>query len=162
MQVETYNDYKQKYQDYLVSDHWVNLRKQKLVLVRHQCEACSSQKRLQVHHIHYRSLYDCDTDDLVALCKTCHGMLHQAFKINGTKPSHYSRKETIALIHRFCERQGIPVGQHGNRAPAKSRIIRAYQKCRKASYTRASLATMIQELEIVLLTMTPPPQPTNP
>jgi len=65
--------------EYLRSDHWVNLRAAKLAKTK-QCERCSSQVKLDVHHKVYRSLYDVTLEDLETLCRKCHHEHHEAHK----------------------------------------------------------------------------------
>src|ERR1035437_5576370 len=52
---------------YLRSEHWKNLRKEKKKL-NPVCEVCGSKKKLDVHHINYRMLYDVLLEDLQTLC----------------------------------------------------------------------------------------------
>ena len=67
---------------YLNSDHWHNLRKEKLE--QHSvCEECKSTIYLDVHHKDYRSLYDVKLSDLQILCRDCHESLHK--KLNKKK-----------------------------------------------------------------------------
>ena len=61
---------------YLLSEHWKNLRKEKKKL-NPVCEVCGSKKKLDVHHINYRSLYDVLLEDLQTLCRSCHKKKHK-------------------------------------------------------------------------------------
>ena len=63
---------------YLNSAHWFNLRRQKLASVKH-CEypGCNSHKRLDVHHIRYKNLFDVSMDDLMVLCRKHHNAAHE-------------------------------------------------------------------------------------
>lgn len=87
-----------QYQEYLKSDHWRNLRSKKFAGSR-VCGICRGRSELQVHHLFYKNLYDCDTTDLRVLCKRCHFFAHDlmregrlVFKIGG---SHHHRWEKL-------------------------------------------------------------------
>lgn len=63
---------------YLKSDHWKNLRLEKLVSVQGKCHVCKMQGfDFDVHHISYRNLYDVRLDDLAVLCRKCHKHVHE-------------------------------------------------------------------------------------
>lgn len=62
---------------YLNSFHWRSLRMLKklqgiALKGRVECEKCESPFRIQVHHIHYRSLWHERLSDLQLICKRCH------------------------------------------------------------------------------------------
>ncbi len=65
------------YSEYLQSAWWQNKRKEKLKSVNYRCNRCGSQAELQVHHLHYRSLWKEKNNDLEVLCKTCHQVEHE-------------------------------------------------------------------------------------
>ncbi len=56
---------------YLKSQHWNDLKKEKLKLSP-ICEVCGSKRSLDVHHEEYRNLYDVLLVDLKTLCRKCH------------------------------------------------------------------------------------------
>ena len=56
---------------YLRSDHWLNLRADKLA-VNPVCQHCEGKGPYDVHHLDYRNLTDCTAADLVTLCRKCH------------------------------------------------------------------------------------------
>lgn len=60
---------------YLKSEHWKELRGRKLK-ENPTCERCPSSKRLDVHHIRYRNIFDVETSDLLTLCRKCHNKEH--------------------------------------------------------------------------------------
>lgn len=60
---------------YLNSEHWKNLRTEKLSQISF-CEKCKSINHLDVHHINYRGLYDVKLSDLQVLCRMCHEKEH--------------------------------------------------------------------------------------
>lgn len=62
---------------YLRSEDWKNLRIAMLHSANNKCEACSTSRSLDVHHINYRKLYDVSPEDLVVLCRDCHNKAHE-------------------------------------------------------------------------------------
>lgn len=60
---------------YLQSDHWADLRRDKL---RESpfCERCEGEGPYDVHHIRYKKLYDYLLSDLQTLCRKCHETAH--------------------------------------------------------------------------------------
>jgi len=75
--VEWTNDHREWYRTvYLKSDHWAALKKAKL-RVSSNCEVCGSQKKMDIHHINYRNIFDVTTDDLATLCRKCHTEWHE-------------------------------------------------------------------------------------
>lgn len=68
---------KTRYQSYLQSDHWQDLRSQALRRDGYRCVKCGYTKTLQVHHLRYRySPYASLLEDLMTLCDECHGLVH--------------------------------------------------------------------------------------
>ena len=61
---------------YLQSRHWYLMREKKLRAVKGACEDCG-RRATEIHHKHYRSLGGERTDDLVALCSSCHRLRHR-------------------------------------------------------------------------------------
>ncbi len=61
---------------YLTSEHWTNLRREKLEATNYTCEQCGTSKNLQIHHLHYRSLWYESLEELKTLCKNCHEREH--------------------------------------------------------------------------------------
>jgi len=64
------------YKKYLKSKWWRLKRQQKLQSVGFKCEKCGSVDWLQVHHLHYKTLYRENNTDLQVLCGNCHQLLH--------------------------------------------------------------------------------------
>ena len=66
---------KEKYQNYIASAKWKRLRVRKIESVGGVCERCGISKfsvKLEVHHLHYRTLEKESLDDLQVLCHACH------------------------------------------------------------------------------------------
>jgi 5-methylcytosine-specific restriction endonuclease McrA len=67
----------EKYKRYLKSEQWDNLRRATLRRAGYKCEGCGcANRRLEVHHRHYRTLYHESLDDLQCLCAVCHRAAH--------------------------------------------------------------------------------------
>lgn len=67
-----------RYQEYLHSQEWKNIREEILERDGHKCKLCGSTENLRVHHKSYECLYEeeCAMQDLITLCEKCHGELH--------------------------------------------------------------------------------------
>lgn len=61
---------------YLKSSHWLRLRELALALHGRKCAKCNTKKRLDVHHLRYKNIYDVVPADLQVLCRTCHDLEH--------------------------------------------------------------------------------------
>lgn len=57
-----------EYQAYLNSEAWKTKRLQKLNQSGHKCEACRSNRRLEVHHLTYERIFNEPMEDLMTLC----------------------------------------------------------------------------------------------
>lgn len=108
------------YLEYIESDHWKCLRRQALA-IRQSCLLCYRVSNLRVHHIRYRNLIDCTTDDLRVLCERCHDMLHEL-----------ERKKIVDVFGLDDEakfnRLAAAVKRHvkGNRKPTKPRRVKFF------------------------------------
>lgn len=81
-----------QYLDYLLTDHWQEFRDEYLAH-NNECAHCGIGRHdshffygqdLNVHHLHYRTLWNEGWDDVQALCIRCHEIEHfgQSAKIN--------------------------------------------------------------------------------
>lgn len=70
------------YRHYLRSEHWQNLRLEKLAKVSALCHFCRFESTSNdVHHVIYRaSLRETKLRDLRVLCRRCHDLVHQVLK----------------------------------------------------------------------------------
>lgn len=57
---------------YYKTAHWQEVRRLKYKQAGGRCEKCNSRKKLETHHIHYRSLHKEKLSDLQLLCSRCH------------------------------------------------------------------------------------------
>jgi DNA-directed RNA polymerase subunit M/transcription elongation factor TFIIS len=69
-----------EYNNYLNTKWWKFKRIQKLKSVQFICEKCGSNKKLNVHHLHYNTLYREKDIDLMVLCDNCHKLEHNIEK----------------------------------------------------------------------------------
>lgn len=66
---------------YLRSEHWSNLRLEKMASVDAVCDICGLRDLSNdVHHLRYRKLFDVELEDLVVLCRSCHDSVHEALR----------------------------------------------------------------------------------
>jgi len=64
------------YGEYLWSDHWRKLRTRILASAKGRCQRCGTIAALQVHHTTYDNLGHEHVDDLIAVCRECHDVIH--------------------------------------------------------------------------------------
>ncbi|MDO8610974.1 MAG: hypothetical protein Q7R95_10620 [bacterium] len=83
------------YRNYLQSEHWKNLRREKLEK-NPRCERCSSYLSLDVHHREYHNLYDVLLIDLETLCRLCHDKEHKEHKDKNTKKHRKLNKDILS------------------------------------------------------------------
>lgn len=91
--VETAEDRRLSYREYLKSKDWRQKRSAKLARVC-RCAICGSTYRLDVHHLNYRDLYSVKMSDLRVFCRRCHDLahrLHKAGVIVFRSHDHHSR-----------------------------------------------------------------------
>ncbi len=71
---------KKRYEKYLQSEHWKQLRESVFVRDNRKCTKCKSSIVIQAHHLIYREpLESCTPNDLITLCKRCHRIEHGLF-----------------------------------------------------------------------------------
>lgn len=69
------------YRDYLLSPEWNATRVATLRRCKGACMVCNAHVRLDVHHRTYERLGQERAADLIALCRTCHGLFHANGKL---------------------------------------------------------------------------------
>lgn len=68
---------KEEYNRYLKSPVWAAI---KIELYEHRgrkCEICGRARKLQVHHKHYKNIFNEEPEDLLILCDICHREQHK-------------------------------------------------------------------------------------
>ena len=75
---------------YLKSEDWKNLRAAILATkgADGRCHICDEIKRLDVHHIWYKRLYDVGVHDLTPICRDCHNKVHKLLRDPKAKKIH--------------------------------------------------------------------------
>lgn len=61
---------------YMRSPEWDIIRTAVKNRDNNQCVVCSSNKRLEAHHITYKRLGNEKLSDLITLCRNCHQAIH--------------------------------------------------------------------------------------
>ena len=71
------------YKDYLKTWYWKMTRELALTRNKYRCVVCDCEKNLNVHHKRYehRGEEYKYPDDLVVLCKECHGKYHNKLRL---------------------------------------------------------------------------------
>jgi len=69
------------YKEYLKSDWWQWIKKEKIRQVGYKCQKCrKSNKPLHIHHNQYKDRGKERLSDLSCLCKNCHDRKHLFWK----------------------------------------------------------------------------------
>jgi 5-methylcytosine-specific restriction endonuclease McrA len=78
-----------KYEDYLQTLHWQELRRVVLSQAGNRCQVCNDGDGiLDVHHRTYENLGDEREGDVVVLCRSCHDLFHQNGKLTPPEQVH--------------------------------------------------------------------------
>lgn len=100
-------------QTYLKSEHWQNLRLQKLVESDCLCLRCGKQSQHHdVHHLNYKKLYDVTTLDLVVLCRTCHDLVHEKLDQVKLLTEEDPNEKAFSIWKLFLETWGPHPNEH--------------------------------------------------
>lgn len=87
------------YREYLESPHWLTVKAQKISASNQLCDACRTDKRLEVHHLHYGSIGKEQLSDLMLLCRDCHHFAHRLWKYQPDHlPAKSIRKMTLFFL----------------------------------------------------------------
>ena len=73
-----------KYDDYLQSTHWLDIRKAMLRKHGNTCQKCKRkylEHHLNIHHLHYSSIGEERLSDLLLLCRECHEKESSVFNL---------------------------------------------------------------------------------
>jgi hypothetical protein len=65
-----------RYNAYLLSDEWRELRRRVMTRDRFMCRKCEERPAQQVHHLHYERTGHEEESDLISVCLSCHACLH--------------------------------------------------------------------------------------
>ena len=69
-----------KYTKYLKTYKWKQRRAKALRIGGFKCAYCKSTKRLQVHHLNYKNVFNEKPEDLIVLCTICHDSEHKKYQ----------------------------------------------------------------------------------
>lgn len=97
--------------EYLKSDHWRNLRLEKLAKSYARCFYCLRRDLSNdVHHLNYRNLYNVELDDLVVLCRTCHDKWHRVLDEHKDEvfALEHSKQRAMKMVGLVSESEGGP------------------------------------------------------
>lgn len=72
------------------------LKNYRLEIDQHKCHKCGCSKNLELHHLHYRTLFKENLTDVIILCRFCHG------RSELIKKEPFQNKE-IAMDNRFSK-----------------------------------------------------------
>lgn len=92
-------DRRRTYEAYLLTEHWATLRDKAINAANRKCEACRGIKRLEGHHLVYRTpLESCVVEDIMCLCNRCHGGWHKWLESNGKYTTDFDRQQTASQL----------------------------------------------------------------
>lgn len=92
------------YQNYLLSDHWKQVKDQYFQSGLPQMCKCCHKQLFQLHHLTYERLGCEKLEDVAPLCKICHRKIHRIHRTHDIPLSDIDRAIEIT-------RQDLPVGQ---------------------------------------------------
>lgn len=103
-----------KYELYLQSDEFNEIRQAVFNRDHHKCVVCGSTEDIVPHHLTYRNLYNEKLSDLVTLCNKCHAIYHNVEK----------RKEYIDDFYGEADREAWRTEMEENR----KKVIKEIEK----------------------------------
>lgn len=90
--------YKDRYQQYLESDHWKQMRTGCFFRDGRRCLHCKSRQNLNAHHLRYRNLTDCYLDDVMTLFRRCHDAIHSHMGANQIAHNILDLPEVLSIL----------------------------------------------------------------
>jgi len=87
---------KERYKNYLKSDHWKNLNESKRSKSKNRCAICGFTGATDNHHLNYRDWYSVTTSDLRLICRRCHTISHKLTDSGEIKFSSESQHHRFA------------------------------------------------------------------
>ncbi len=86
------------YLAYLNSDHWRSTKLKAFAKVGFRCQCCGTKKRIEGHHLIYRTPLSAGlVDDVLPMCESCHKILHNTPSLD----SGYKRLASVAERRAF-------------------------------------------------------------
>ncbi len=86
------------YAEYLRTAHWQRIRSLALEAAGRACELCSATESLEVHHRTYERLGFERPDDVIALCRDCHGDHHRALVLRAIRATEKAGAMEVADV----------------------------------------------------------------
>jgi hypothetical protein len=104
-----------KYAEYLKSEIWATIRRQRLAIDRNGCALCGSLGPIEVHHRRYPKILGQETwEDLICLCSACHTKHHykvEDFRRVGSQTSPWtSERDYTPLCCPVCGSSNLHLG----------------------------------------------------
>ncbi len=103
-----------RYEEYLSSDDWKDLKKKVIVRSKGKCEGCGDQTYLDVHHLTYERIGMELLTDLTAYCRDCHEKAHG--KKEKTAWNLYIKAESSTKPLNDCEITTLKKNQEAARS----------------------------------------------
>ena len=103
-------DDNKRYLEYMKSDKWRSIAKQRMEIDNHMCAGCGCKgtavNPLEVHHLSYSHLYNESGwiyEDLVTVCHACHKNLHRILErqTNAQGRRGWKNNPRIPQIHAY-------------------------------------------------------------
>lgn len=90
--------WKEKYQLYIQSPEWKQIRSRKITACGSVCEICNKFcSSLQVHHLHYRTVGEERNEDLMVVCKNCHPQVDEERRKRMANQADNNAYETFCM-----------------------------------------------------------------
>jgi len=96
----------EEYIEYLKSEAWLKIRTEKLEESNHQCAKLDKKLCngiLQVHHLHYNTLFREELSDLLVLCEYHHKELHKTKNREQFRSAKYNKGMNTFATKRYGE-----------------------------------------------------------
>jgi phage terminase large subunit GpA-like protein len=132
---------KQQYAEYLQSRHWKSFKASVYRKV-HNCAACGSREKLNIHHLTYENIHKETIADVVVLCATCHTALHNSEKLG------FSRERWINLhckkIAKF--QRELKSRKKAHKAKTKADFLERARRRALSYYTKQNQREAIRQI----------------
>lgn len=98
---------KSKYNLYLESDKWKQMRRKILERDGYKCRICGANYNLHVHHLTYKRLYNENEEDLITVCESCHKAYHELDRMSEliSEKDEAEEQASAEQLHDYWERR---------------------------------------------------------
>jgi hypothetical protein len=143
---------RERYVEYINSEHWFDLRRQKIDANGKFCQCCSRFfDTVHVHHIYYRNLHDCTLDDLAVLCPGCHDDFHLACKILRREYIGVRAPEIREIVSQFRSTGACSKIKDRRAKKKKKRTLESVEHKRESLFTSSKPRRHANSKEIAAL-----------